>query len=118
MQILGIFVLFALSAIVEGQLAAAARGLITDIILSVGTIYAAMNIKDNSGELDRKSWNEWRKEKFGPYVDIPEDKLAELGLSKDPSKDDVTYEADEEDFLTTNEQRNEGYMKKNFSLEE
>ena len=118
MQISVIFVLFALSSIAEGQLAAAARGLLTDIIVSVGTIFTVMNIQDSSDKLDRKSWNEWRKEKFGPYIDIPEDKLAELGLNKDPSKDEVVYEADEEDFLTTNEQRNEGYMKKNFSLEE
>ena len=43
MQISGILILFALSLIVEGQWAAVAKDLYKPIILSVGTVFAAIN---------------------------------------------------------------------------
>ena len=43
MQFSGIFILFALSTIVQGQWAAIARDLYQPIILSVGTVIAAIN---------------------------------------------------------------------------
>ena len=61
MQISGIFVLFALSAIVKGQWAAAARGFYQPMILSFGSAFAFMNGKV---ETDGFRWNEWMAEKF------------------------------------------------------
>ena len=56
MKISGILILFALSAIVEGQWAAAARGFYQPLILSFGAAFAFMNDKVES---DGFIWNEW-----------------------------------------------------------
>ena len=59
--ILHIFVLFALTSIAKGQLAAAARGLYQPIILSVGAAIAYINDKV---ETDGHRWNQWTVSKF------------------------------------------------------
>ena len=56
MQISGILVLFALSAIAEAQWAAAARNLYQPVILSVGTAFAFMNGKVNTDGLTVGGW--------------------------------------------------------------
>ena len=61
MKIRGIFVLFALSTIVKGQWAAAARGFYQPIIMSFGTVFAFMNEKV---ETDGFRWNDWMSDKF------------------------------------------------------
>ena len=61
MKIRGIFVLFAISAFVEGQWAAAARGFYQPMILSFGAAFAFFN--DNV-ETDGFIWNEWMSDKF------------------------------------------------------
>ena len=66
MKIESIFVLFALSAIAEGQFAAAARGLYQPVLLSVGAAFAFFS--DKSKEDDQK-WNPWMGNKFSKKVD-------------------------------------------------
>ena len=56
MQISGILVLFALSAIVEAQWVAAARNLYQPVILSVGAAFAFMNDKANTDGFSVSSW--------------------------------------------------------------
>ena len=60
--ILVIFALFALSAIVEGQWAAAARGLYQPVILSIGAVFTAFNVKKKTkiiGEDINDDWEDW-----------------------------------------------------------
>ena len=57
----GILVLFVLSAIAEGQLAVAARGLYQPIILSLGAAIAFLNDK---ADTDGFRWNDWTFNKF------------------------------------------------------
>ena len=54
MKLSGILVLFALIATVEGQWAAAARGLYQPILLSVGTVFTVIN-SINKDESEDKS---------------------------------------------------------------
>ena len=73
MKISDIVVLFSLSAITEGQWAVAARGLYQPIVLSVGTLFAAMNIKDKEDSFDfeekkeTQPEDEVKKKKIQPY---------------------------------------------------
>ena len=66
MKIESIFVLFALSAIAEGQFAAAARGLYQPVILSVGAAFAFFSDKS---EVDGQKWHEYAGNKFSKKID-------------------------------------------------
>ena len=61
----GVFIIFALSAIVEGQWVAAARELYQPIILSVGAAYTF--IASNKAEDDGFKWSEWMNDKLDKY---------------------------------------------------
>ena len=70
MKIESILVLFTLSAIAEGQLSAAARGLYQPVILSVGAAFAFFSDKS---EADGQKWGEWMGNKFSEKVDEVEE---------------------------------------------
>ena len=85
MKILDIVVLLALSAIAEGQWAAAARGIYQPIVLSVGTVFAAMNIKsqDDSFSWQRFVANFESKETQSKEEDKIEDKRGKGFITKE-----------------------------------
>ena len=60
-----VFLLFALSAIVEGQWVAAARELYQPIILSIGAAYTF--IASNKAEDDSFKWSKWMDDKLDQY---------------------------------------------------
>ena len=62
MKITGIFVLFVLSEIAKGQLAAAARNFYQPILLSFGAAFSF--IASDKAEADSYKWNEWMTNKF------------------------------------------------------
>ena len=62
MKITIILVFFAMSAIAQGQLAGAARGLLEPILLTFGAAFTF--IASDKIETDSFSWNEWVTRKF------------------------------------------------------
>ena len=62
MKIAFIFVLFALSAIAQGQWAAAARGIYQPILLSFGAAFSFM--ASDKVDADSSRWSEWITNNF------------------------------------------------------
>ena len=62
MKITTILVLFALSAIAQGQLAGAARGLLEPIVLTLGAAFTFM--ASDKVDADSSKWSEWMTNTF------------------------------------------------------